>query len=94
MPVVVEDEGGLGRCERLVAVGEPDTAEELGGAGEAPLQPGHADEADVVSVVQVAQVLKARGLEPVGFDNDEPLPTAEGNAFDVAAQVGKPLHAV
>jgi hypothetical protein len=54
-------------------VGEAYAAIELGIASEAFLDGGHAyeDEARAVAVVEVADLLEAGGLEPVGFVDDE-----------------------
>ena len=70
-----EDSGELVGSEGPVLVGEADAAVELGVAGEAFLDAGHAneDDAHVVAVVLVADLLEARALEPVGFVDDQEL---------------------
>ncbi len=54
-------------------VGEADAAVELGVAGEAFFDAGHADKDDAhgVAVVVVPDLLEGRGFEPVGLVDDE-----------------------
>jgi hypothetical protein len=68
-------------------VDESDPAVELGVAGEAFFDAGHADqdEPDACPVVVVAELLERGGLEPVGFVDDQqfgegPVGLAEAGA--------------
>ena len=68
-----DDGGELVASQRLVFVGEADAAVELGVAGEAFFDAGHADEDDAhpVAVVEVADLFEPGGFESVGFVDDE-----------------------
>jgi len=71
--------------QRSVLVGESDSAVELRVAGETFLDAGHADQDDahVVSVEVVADLLEAGCFEPVGLVDDEQFGTAAGAGFIV-----------
>src|SRR5699024_11684015 len=75
------------RGQVAVLVGEADATVELRVASEALLNPGHPDEDDahVVMVEVVANLLKAGGLEAVSFIDDEQLgaPAGAGLGMDV-----------
>jgi hypothetical protein len=60
---MVEHVEEFGPAQRPVFVGEPDSAVQLGVAGQASLQPGHADQQEphLVVVVDVAQLFQAGG---------------------------------
>ncbi|GAB2820566.1 hypothetical protein GCM10027073_59660 [Streptomyces chlorus] len=77
------------RGERPVVVDEADATVELGVAGEALLDAGHADEdhADAGAVVVVPELFQARGLEAVGFVDDEEFGVAGGSCREVRCRV-------
>ena len=68
------------RVQRLVVVGEPDPAVQLGIAGQLSVEAGHADEdhAQVAAVEEVAELLEAGGLEAVGLVDDDQFGAAVG----------------
>ena len=72
-PVAGQDERQFVGGQRPVVVDEPDPAVELGVAGEAFFEAGHADQdqADAGPVVVVAELFQRRGLEPVGLVDDQ-----------------------
>lgn len=68
-----DDCGEFVASEGAIFVGESDAAVKLRVAAESFLDTGHADEDDAhsVAVVEVADLFKSGGLEPVGFVDDE-----------------------
>ena len=85
-PLAGEDEGLLAGGQGPVVVDEPDAAVELGVAGEALFDAGHADEdqAEAAAVVVVAELLERGDFQPVGLVDDEQL-GERGAAVRVAA---------
>lgn len=72
-PMSGQDEGEFGVGQWPVVVSESDAAVELGVAGEAFFDAGHADEDQAVgvAVVFVAQHFQGAGGQPFGFVDDE-----------------------
>ena len=86
---------------RLVLVGEPDPAVQLGVAGELPVEAGHTDQdqAEIASVEEVPELFQPSGSQAVSLIDDHQLGVALGffvvelgvvsrveRAFDVVAQ--------
>ncbi|GAA3614066.1 hypothetical protein GCM10022223_32870 [Kineosporia mesophila] len=74
-----QDEGEFVAGQGLVVVGESDAAVQLGVAGQAFFDAGHADQdqAEVVPVEPVAQVFQGRGGKTFGFVDDQKFDVIE-----------------
>ena len=66
--------------ERLVLVGEPDPAVQLGVAGELPVEAGHTDQdqAEIASVEEVPELFQPSGSQAVSLIDDHQLCVALG----------------